>query len=104
MGQISETLGFNEAVKEVLDWVDSNPRRKRNTLVVVVADHDTGGFAVNGPYGSLSEPGDIVEEGWTSGGHTAVDTIIYSQGPGSDMMNAALDNTDLFYIMKKAMR
>lgn len=104
VGQISETLGFNEAVKEVLDWVDSNPRRKRNTLVVVVADHDTGGFAVNGPYGSLSEPGDIVEEGWTSGGHTAVDTIIYSQGPGSDMMNAALDNTDLFYIMKKAMR
>lgn len=103
-GQIAETLGFNEAVKVVLDWIDAEPNRKRDTLVVVVADHDTGGFAINGPGGTLSQPGDIVEAGWTSGNHTAVDTIIYSQGPGGDLMNAALDNTDLYHIMKQVMR
>lgn len=105
-GQIAETLGFNESVKVVLNWLDERPWRKMNTLVVVVADHDTGGFAINGPYGMLSEAGDLgqIVPGWTSGDHTAVDTIIYSRGPGSRLMDAALDNTDLYYIMKKVMR
>ena len=103
-GQIAESLGFDEAVKVVLDWVDEKPSRKNDTLIIVVADHDTGGFAVNGPYGSLSEAGEIVEDGWTSGDHTAVDTIIYSQGPGSENLGKALDNTDLYYVMEEVLR
>ncbi len=100
-GQIAESLGFDEAVKVVLDWIDEKPSRKNDTLIIVVADHETGGFAVNGPYGFLSEAGDIVEDGWTSGNHTAVDTIIYSQGPGSEKLGKALDNTDLYYVMEE---
>ena len=105
-GQLAESLAFDDAVGAALDWVDAKENRKNNTLVIVVADHDTGGFAINGLYGELSEAGEIndITPGWTSGGHTAVDTIIYSQGPGSDMLNAALDNTDLFYVMEKAMQ
>lgn len=99
-GQIAESLGFDDAVGVVLDWVNAKPRRKNNTLVVVVADHDTAGFAITGPYGALSEAGDMTEHKFVSGNHTAVDTIIYSQGPGSEKLNAALDNTDLYYVMK----
>lgn len=104
--QLAESLGFDEAVTVVLDWVNAHPLRKRNTLVIIAADHDTGGFAINGPYNSQSEAGNIdsIQDGWTSGGHTAVDTIIYSQGPGSNMLNAALDNTELFYVMEKVLR
>ncbi len=102
-GQIAESLGFDAAVGVVLDWVNANPKRRQNTLVIVVADHDTSGFAVTGPYGSLSKAGDIVEYGFVSGDHTAVDTIIYSQGPGSEHLNAALDNTDLYEIMKNVL-
>lgn len=102
-GQIAESLGFDAAVGVVLDWVNADPRRKNNTLVIVVADHDTSGFAITGPYGTLSEAGDIVEYGFVSGNHTAVDTIIYSQGPGSEKLNAALDNTDLYHVMKKVL-
>lgn len=39
-----------------------------------------------------------------SGDHTAVDTIIYSQGPGSEKLNAALDNTELYDVMKNVLR
>ncbi len=98
--QLAESLGFDEAVGAVLNWVNAAPDRKDNTLLIIVADHDCGGFAVNGPYGSLSNRGDIVEGAFTSTNHTAVDTIIYSQGPGSDQLNAAVDNTDLYYVMK----
>ncbi|NWF75035.1 MAG: alkaline phosphatase [Nitrospirae bacterium] len=102
--QIGETLAFDESVGVVLDWINAEPSRKNHTLVIIVADHDCGGFAVNGPYGSLSNAGDIVEAGWTSGDHTAGDTIIWSQGPGSHYLGKALDNTDLFSIMKKVLR
>jgi alkaline phosphatase len=102
--QLAESLGFDATVKVVLDWVNAKPYRKKNTLVIVVADHDTGGFAINGPYNTLNTAGQKVEAGWTSGDHTAVDTIIYSQGPGSEKLNAALDNTDLYYVMESVLR
>jgi alkaline phosphatase len=102
--QMAEMLGFDAAVEVVQDWLGAHPARKAQTLVVVVGDHDTGGFGVNGPYGSLSQQGDLVEGGWTSGGHTAVDTVIWSQGPGSRLMGRPLDNTDLYGIMKQVMR
>ncbi len=102
--QIGETLAFDEAVKVVLDWVNKKPLRKLNTLVIIVADHDCGGFAVNGPYGTLSEAGDIVEAGWTSGDHTAGDTIIWSQGPGSQYLGKAVDNTYLYWVMQKVLK
>jgi alkaline phosphatase len=102
--QAGEMIGFDEAVKAVLDWINESPSRVNGTLLVVVADHETGGYAVNGPYGSQAEAGILVEDGWTSGGHTAVDTIIWSQGPGSQALGAALDNTDLCGIILEAMK
>lgn len=58
---------------------------------------------MNGPYGDQAQQGDLVEGGWTTGGHTAQDTIIWSQGPGSFALGKAIDNTDVFHIMKKYM-
>jgi alkaline phosphatase len=100
---LGEMAAFDEAVGVVQDWVNSNAARKRNTLVIVVPDHETGGFAVNGPYGSISDAGDVVEAGWTSGDHTAVDTLIWSEGPQANQLAAPLDNTDLYRIMLEAM-
>jgi alkaline phosphatase len=98
-----EMIGFNEAVEAVKAWVGESPSRINQTLIVVVADHETGGFAVNGPYGTQAQAGILVEDGWTSGNHTAIDTIIWSQGPGSRALGAALDNTDLFQVILEAM-
>lgn len=97
--QIAETLAFDEAVRVVLGWTRAVPGREKETLIIVVPDHDCGGFAVNGPQDRLSPAGDLVEPGWTSKEHTAVDTLIWSRGPGSKKLGRALDNTDLFRIM-----
>ena len=96
--QINETLAFDDAVKVVLDWIDSNPGRKENTLLIIVPDHDTGGFAINGPEQMLGA-GELVEAGWTTTHHTGVDTIVWSQGPGSSALGRSIDNTDIYQVM-----
>jgi alkaline phosphatase len=101
---LADMLGFDAAVEVVQDWVAAKKKRMKNTLIAIVADHETGGMMINGPYGTLSEAGEKIEDEWTSGGHTAQDTIIWSQGPGSKYLGKALDNTDLYYIMKNALK
>lgn len=103
-GMIAETLAFEESVKIVIEWLDSGPSRWNDTLMIVVPDHETGGFQINGPYGKLSEAGDLVEAGWTSGGHTAVDTLVWSEGAGSEYLGGPMDNTDLFHVMKQVLK
>ena len=41
-GTPSKHVARGEAVAVVLDWIDGHPRRKGQTLVVVVADHGEG--------------------------------------------------------------
>jgi alkaline phosphatase len=101
---LAETVAFDEAVQVVQDWIAADPARDEQTLLIVVGDHETGGMMINGPYGELSEPGDKVEDGWTSGGHTAQDTPIWSQGPGSSLLGGALQNTDLFDAMESVLQ
>jgi alkaline phosphatase len=101
---IGETLAFDESVKVVLDWINEKPTRRQNTLVVISADHETGGFAISGARGKKYKPGDIVDHGWTSYGHTAEDTLIWSQGPGSQYLGRALDNTDLYKVMRQVLK
>jgi alkaline phosphatase len=101
--QIGETLAFDESVKVVLDWLKGSPERMKHTLLIVVPDHETGGFAINGPYGQQASQGGYVQAGWTTGDHTATDVLIWSQGPHSEKLGRALDNTDLYNIMIEAM-
>lgn len=102
--QLGEMEAFNDATKAVIDWVNASPARRAQTLVVVVADHETGGFAINGPYGSLTPAGGTLTPGWTTADHTGSDTMIWSQGPGSERLGRALDNTDLYAVMVEAAR
>ena len=103
-GQIAETLAFDQAVQTVLDWVNARYDRQRQTLVVVVPDHETAGYAINGPYGTLSQQGETVEDAWTSNEHTAVDVLIWAQGPNSQNFGQALDNTDLHDLIKQVLK
>ena len=102
--QIGETLAFDEAVKVVLDWINEKPNRRQHTLVIISADHETGGFAISGVGGRKYKRGDIVDHGWTTTGHTAEDMLIWSQGPGSQYLGRGVDNTDLYRVMRKVLK
>jgi alkaline phosphatase len=101
--QLGEMLAFDDAVKVVRGWIAADNDRRENTLLIVVADHDTGGFAINGPQSALLAAGQKVEAGWTTGNHTGVDTLIWSEGPGSQALARAIDNTEIYGVMVKAL-
>lgn len=101
---LGEMLAFDEAVRVVQEWVAAAPLRRLDTMIVVVADHETGGMMIGGPSDKRSRPGDIVDTGWTSKDHSAQDTIIWSQGPGSWRLGRALDNTELYDIIAEALQ
>ena len=107
---IHEMIDFDNAVKTVMDWIKEKPARSENTLLIVVADHECGGVILDGPYGELPAKGkadamDVVFASnymnpLDSANHTAVDTLIWSNQPAC---GRAMDNTDLFGIMKDFM-
>jgi alkaline phosphatase len=83
-------------------WLQKG-KNDRQTLVIIAPDHDTSGYAITGPYGTLSNAGEWVEGAYISEDHTGTDVLIWSQGPGSENLAKALDNTDLFDVMVQAL-
>ena len=98
---VKELLALDEAVRVILEWISEKPVRKKNTLLIITSDHETGGFAIVGPSNTVSKKGDLnsIEVGWISRKHTGGDTVIWSQGPGSQELGKALNNTDIYKVM-----
>lgn len=84
---ISETLDFDKAVGIALAFAAKN----KETLVIVTADHETGGMALTG--GNV-EKGNVKGE-YVSGNHTAVMVPVFAFGPGSERFRGIYDNTDI---------
>jgi alkaline phosphatase len=101
---IGETLAFSEAVQTVRNWIAMQPRREAETLLVVVSDHETGGLAISGPRRRLVRSGEMVEAAWAATDHTGTDTILWSQGPGSLALGRALNNTDIYDVLRRLMK
>jgi alkaline phosphatase len=90
---VEEMLDFDRAIGKALEFAASNGK----TLVLVTADHETGGVAVTG--GNLSTG--MVECGYISTDHTAVMVPIFAFGPGAEHFTGIMENTDVYYKIKK---
>jgi len=85
---VSEVVDFDDAVGAGLDFAEQNGE----TLVIITADHETGGFALLG--GSI-ENKTVDKTGFVHGGHTASMVPLFAYGPGSELFHGVLDNTDI---------
>ncbi len=85
---IGETLGFDAAVRAVLRWAQG---REGDTLVLVLADHETGGLNVLGDNG----PGNVPEVAWSSGNHTESPVTLYGWGATAHLVPRVRDNTQI---------
>lgn len=91
-----EMQGFMGAIEAALAYAESNP----DTLVVVTADHETGGLSLvsgNADF-NLSEQG--VEYRWTTNGHSGVMIPIYLYGKGAELINGVIENAELGSALK----
>ena len=84
---IRKTLLFDLAIKEAVEFA----LRDKHTLVLVTADHDTGGLTVLG--GSLD--GKEVGVAWITKGHSGLPVPLYAFGPGARRFMGVHDNTDV---------
>ena len=92
---VEEMLDFDKAIGKALEFASKD----EHTLIVVTADHETGGFAVTG--GNLKR-GAVIGEFLTDS-HTGVWVPVYAYGPGSEIFTGIYENTDIFRKMKGLM-
>jgi len=85
---VKQTLDFDAAIAEALDFA----RKRGDTLVIVTADHETGGLAIVGPASGTTAPFGTV---WATKGHTATVVPLLADGPGAELFSGVLDNTDI---------
>jgi alkaline phosphatase len=85
---IDETLDFDKAIGVALDFAQEDGQ----TLVVITADHETGGVTIVG--GDMKAKN--VKLAFSTAGHTAVMVPVYAFGPGSVKFTGIYDNTQLF--------
>jgi alkaline phosphatase len=86
-GVVAGMREFDEAVAAASAWAQD----RGETLVLVTADHDTGGLGIT--RGRYSEGRAIVR--WASNRHTAQWVPVFASGPGAELFGGVLDNTEI---------
>lgn len=81
---IRQTLLFDLAVREAAEFA----LRDKQTLVIVTADHETGGLLTKADK-------QIPVAEWHSKDHTAGDVPLFAFGPGANRFAGARDNTEI---------
>ena len=84
---VEETVDFDKAVKIALDFAKADG----NTLVVVTADHETGGLTMIDPQGHYSN----VSFNYSTYSHTCLPVMIYAYGPGAEQFTGWMQNCEV---------
>jgi len=83
---LAEFTDFDETVQAATNFAVEN----KDTLILVTADHATGGLVLQKPKGSK------VRAQWTTGSHDLSPINIYAYGPSSELFSGVMDNTEIF--------
>jgi alkaline phosphatase len=93
---LAETVEFSNAVQVALNWAQG----RDDTLILVTADHETGGPIVTQNNGK----GVLPTMTWSSTDHTANDVGLWGIGPNAELIDGTtIDNVEVFYIMMGVM-
>ena len=90
---VEEMLSFDRTVGKVLEFA----QKDGETLVVITADHETGGFSVT----KGNHQGEL-EGKFVTLGHTPVMVPVFSYGPQSERFKGFYENTQIFFKMMEA--
>jgi alkaline phosphatase len=90
---VTEMIDFDNMVAKALDFAEKDG----NTLVIVTADHETGGYSII----KGSTPDTLVTK-FTTDYHTADMIPVFAYGPGAEAFGGIYENTAIFDKMKAA--
>jgi alkaline phosphatase len=87
---IFETIELAKAVSTAQDWANG----RTDTLILVTADHETGGLVVLQNNGQ----GNLPTVSWSTNGHTGVNVPIYAWGDNAQLVTGQMNNTEIFSV------
>ncbi len=96
---VEEVEDFDQTLGVALDFVDKNP----NTLLIVTADHETGGVSISKKYleqkvfGQRKEIPGEVEITFNSNQHSGELIPVFAYGLGADKFQGIYENKDIFH-------
>lgn len=91
---IAEVLDFDIAIRAALQFQRTHP----NTLIVVTADHSTGGLALH-----ADESGALAAH-YTTDSHTAEMVPLFARGPGAERFGGIQDNDAIGRLLLEMVR
>ena len=90
---VEEMLDFDRAVGKALEFA----AKDGNTLVIVTADHETGGITIQGG----DEEKGYIKAAFACGHHTGIAVPVFAFGPGADQFMGIYENTEIYHKMAK---
>lgn len=93
---VKEVLDFDETVGRVLDYA----QKHGNTLVIITADHETGGLTF--PKGNIKAG--TFDAAFTTKGHTGIPVPVFAFGPGADKFGGFIENISIKAKIEKLLR
>ena len=90
----TEVIDFERTIAGVLDYAEKDGE----TLVIVTADHETGGFTL-GAAGNNYDGADysVIEPTFASTNHSAAMVPVLAFGPGAENFIGIYENTEIFH-------
>jgi alkaline phosphatase len=96
-GILAEMRDFDKAVKVAMDYADAHP----STLVVIVADHETGGLSIPSKKTNFTLPESGIGYNFGTSSHTAAIVPVYLYGACAEQINGIMENIDLSWKLQR---
>lgn len=101
-----EVLDFDKTIGVVIDYIKKNP----NTLLVVTADHETGGASI-GKYSEKDpvtekekEIGNKVQVNFIDNQHSAALVPVFAMGKGQELFSGVYPNNTIYHKLVEALK
>lgn len=93
---IEELLDFDKAIGVALDFAAKNGE----TLVIVTADHETGGFTLASKDGDYNKINPV----FSTTGHSGTMVPVFAKGPGAELFNGIYENNEIYFKMMELLK
>lgn len=91
---VTEQLDFDKMIGEVLAFADKDGE----TLVIVTADHETGGLSLL----DASAKKGTVRGNFSTDDHTNIMVPVFAYGPGANNFMGTFNNNEIYHKILKA--